>query len=97
MNQSKKNTIIKNSILFCAITLLAGCTSVPVKPKFPEAPAKLLEPCEKLKEITTPEIKLSEFLKIVTENYTLYHTCMVKHDAWVEWYNEQKKNYSTIK
>jgi len=79
-------------ILLTAISILflSGCVSVPVQRKFPEATPILLEPCTELKEHTQSE-KLSEQIRIVTENYGEYHKCKAKMKGWVEWYNEQKK------
>jgi len=78
------------------LVLLVGCSSVPVAPKFPEVPEKILQTCpqlEKLKE----EPKLSEVAKNITNNYTTYYECAVKHDAFVEWYRIQKKIYESVK
>ncbi len=71
--------------------LLAGCsiTAVPVTPKFPEAPATLQEKCAELKE-ATEGMSLTEFTKVVIENYMLYHECKVKVEGWNDWYNKQK-------
>jgi biotin-(acetyl-CoA carboxylase) ligase len=69
---------------------------VPVAPKFPEVPERILQKCpqlEKLKE----EPKLSEVAKNITNNYTTYYECAVKHDAFVEWYRIQKKIYESVK
>jgi hypothetical protein len=84
----------KKLLLFCvpAVLFLAGCsTTVPVKQKFPEAPAVLMEKCEPLETIDQPSIVFSEFLKTVTKNYTKYHSCAKLIEAWQEWYVEQKK------
>lgn len=71
--------------------LLTGCgiTAVPVTPKFPEAPATLQEKCAELKE-ATEGMSLTEFTKVVVENYVLYHECKVKVEGWNDWYNKQK-------
>ena len=71
--------------------LLAGCsiTAVPVAPKFPEAPATLQEKCAELKE-ATEGMSLTEFTKVVVENYVLYHECKVKVEGWNDWYTKQK-------
>lgn len=73
------------------VLLLAGCsTTVPVAQKFPEVPNTLLQKCVDLKKLND-EAKLSDLAKTITINYTMYYDCLVKHDAWVEWYNIQKK------
>lgn len=75
--------------------LLSGCsTSVPVARKFPDAPETLMTPCVSLKKIEKEDPLLSEIIKIVTENYTLYHECALKSESWIEWYNVQKKTFN---
>lgn len=79
--------------LFALVLLvLSGCsiTAVPVTPKFPEAPATLQERCAQLKE-ATEGMTLTEFTKVVVENYILYHECERKVEGWNEWYQKQKK------
>ena len=83
---------MKYILLFCVIILLAGCaTPVPVKQKFPEAPTMLMEKCPPLEKIEGDTIMFSEFLKVVTRNYTKYHGCAKMIEAWQLWYTEQKK------
>jgi len=85
----------KKLLLFCAVLstfLLSGCSNtVPVKQKFPEAPAVLMEKCEPLETIDKPSIVFSEFLKVVTKNYTKHHSCSKLVESWQLWYTEQKK------
>jgi PBP1b-binding outer membrane lipoprotein LpoB len=81
------------TIGLCAV-FLAGCTTtVPVKRNFPDAPERLMKPCTELKQIEKNDPVLSEVIKTVAENYTLYHECSMKNDAWIEWYNVQKKAF----
>lgn len=81
-------------LLLAFIIMLSGCsTTVPVTRKFPDAPETLLKPCPDLKKIEKDNPLLSEVIKSVTENYTLYHECSLKNDAWIEWYNVQKKTF----
>jgi len=77
--------------------LITGCsTTVPVKAKFPEVPDRLLVSCPQLEKV--PEApKLSEVAKTVTNNYTTYYECAVKHDGFVEWYQIQKRIYESVK
>ena len=78
--------------------LLAGCsTPVPIKPVFPEVPQVLKEKCENLKKIEGDKVAITEMLKVVIHNYTLYHECSTKVDGWQEWYDSQKKIYESIK
>jgi len=88
---------MKALILSLAL-LLTGCvTSVPVKQKFPEAPQVLKERCENLKKVEGDKVAITEMLKVVIHNYTLYHECSTKVDGWNEWYESQKKIYESVK
>ena len=53
-----------------------------------------MTPCAQLKKIEKEDPALSEVVKSVTENYTLYHECSLKTDSWIEWYNAQKKTFN---
>jgi hypothetical protein len=76
---------------------ITGCsTPVPIKPKFPQAPAMLLEPCLELKKLEN-DAKLSDVAKTVFENYAFYHDCSLKNRAWGEWYKAQKKIFEDVK
>jgi hypothetical protein len=79
------------------LAALVGCsTTVPVKVKFPEAPEKLLVKCPQLEKLGE-EPKLSDISKTITVNYTTYYECAVKDDAWIEWYQIQKKIFEDTK
>jgi hypothetical protein len=83
------------TILF--VVLLTGCsTTVPVVAKFPEVPQHLLVKCPQLNKVND-EAKLSDISKTITMNYTEYYACAVKNDAWIEWYQIQKKIFEGIK
>ena len=78
--------------------LLSGCATkvVPIAVKFPQAPPALLAKCPQL--ITLPEdSKLSDVAKTVTQNYTLHYECVIKHDAWIDWYQQQKEIFDNVK
>ena len=78
--------------------LLAGCsTPVPVAPKFPNAAPELMKKCEDLKKIEGDKVAITEMLKVVVHNYSLYYECSTKVDGWQEWYNAQKKIYESAK
>jgi inorganic pyrophosphatase len=70
---------------------------VPVKTKFPDAPQVLKEKCESLKKIEGNQVAITEMLKVVIHNYTLYHECSTKVEGWQEWYETQKKIHENIK
>ena len=85
-------------IILSLALLLSGCATkaVPIVVKFPQAPATLLEKCPPLK--TLPEdSKLSDVAKTVTQNYTLYYECVIKYDAWIDWYQQQKEIFDNVK
>ena len=79
------------------LVLLTGCSSlVPVKAKFPDVPERLIVKCPQLEKVSeTPTI--SDVTKTVTNNYTTYYECAVKHDALVEWYKIQKNIFESVK
>lgn len=80
------------------ILLLTGCsTVVPVKQKFPNATPELMKKCESLKKIEGDKVAITEMLKVIVYNYSLYHECSTKVDGWQDWYNEQKKIFDNAK
>ena len=86
-------------VLFVVIAVLMGCsTTVPVTAKFPDAPQTLLQKCpEKLQTIEGEKVNIIDFTKVIVINYGIYHECAVKNDAWIEWYNTQKKIFNEVK
>ena len=85
-------------VIFIILAFLAtGCsTTVPVTAKFPQAPERLMQLCPQLEKLEN-EAKLSDISKTITNNYTSYYECAVKDDAWIEWYQIQKKIFEQIK
>jgi pectin methylesterase-like acyl-CoA thioesterase len=71
--------------------LLVGCTTVPVKQKFPDSVAELREKCPQLAQIEGERVAITDMLKVVIANYTTYYQCANKVDGWNEWYDKQKK------
>lgn len=77
--------------------LLVGCsTTVPITAKFPEAPQHLMTKCPQLQKLND-EPKLSEVAKTISANYTTYHECALKNESWIEWYNNQKNIFESVK
>jgi hypothetical protein len=76
--------------------LLVGCTSVPVERHFPAVPKALMVECPALAQ-TPGGAKFSEVLDIINNNYAEYHQCRAKTQAWIDWYNEQKKTFDEVK
>lgn len=81
---------------------LGGCSlfekqPIPVKREFPQATPELMKKCEQLKTIQGDKVAITEMLKTVVENYTLYYQCSTKVEGWQEWYTEQKKIFDEVK
>jgi hypothetical protein len=76
--------------------LLSGCTTVPVTQKFPEAPSIIQQSCKPLEQVGN-SATISEFAKVVVNNYTEYYQCSTLVDAWQEWYKNQKKIFEELK
>ena len=83
-------------ITFALLFLLTGCITSPVKHAFPKPPETITERCPDLNQIAQDEEKLTEFLKVVTKNYALYHECSAKHDLLVKWINDQKAIHDEV-
>ena len=80
------------------VLLLAGCsTVVPDKQKFPNATPELMKKCESLKKIEGDKVAITDMLKVIVQNYSLYYECSTKVDGWQDWYNEQKKIFDSVK
>jgi predicted metallo-beta-lactamase superfamily hydrolase len=76
--------------------LLVGCSATPVKRNFPEAPQELKVSCPDLQKVKD-NAKLSDVVSTVSTNYTQYHECRSKADAWTEWYENQKQIFESVK
>jgi hypothetical protein len=75
---------------------LASCTTtqpVPIKQTWPNVDKDNLIACPNLKEIAETNTSLTDLLLVVQDNYGEYYTCKDRVDAWIKWYNEQKKNF----
>ena len=84
-------------LMLLPVVLLGGClATAPVTVKFPEVPQELMKACPNLKQ-TEPTAKLSDVLKVVTDNYSQYHECRVEVDSWIEWYKTQKQIFESVK
>ena len=76
---------------------LSACVSVPVDRKFPKAPEELMAICPDLQTIPVGTTQLSVVVEAVTTNYGQYQLCQAKSSTWIDWYNEQKKIFDSVK
>jgi len=77
--------------------LLASCsTTVPVVAKFPDAPPELLKRCEELKQVESGKNSITDVLRVVVENYTLYYQCSNRVEGWHEWHKVQKEIFDSV-
>jgi len=78
------------------LSLYGCCTPIPVERHFPSVPVELKTPCPDLKKIE-PTTKLSDVVDTVIDNYSLYHECSIKFKAWIDWYDQQKTIFESVK
>ena len=86
---------MKTLMLILVILSLSGCVT-PVNRNFPDAPAMLKEKCPELLDVKKTD-KLSDVLLTVTQNYGQYNECSIKLDSWIQWYEDQKKIFDSVK
>lgn len=84
-------------VILSLVIVLSACTSVPVKQKFPDAPVSLTEKCENLMKIEGDRVAITDMLKVVVKNYSMYYECSTKVEGWNTWYVEQKKIFESVK
>ena len=88
---------MKKSIIALAFTLVGCSTTVPVTVKFPQHPETLSDTCPALKTIPEDTDKISVLSDVVVDNYIQYRECKIKVDGWLEWYENQRKLFESIK
>jgi hypothetical protein len=82
--------------MITAFTLTA-CVSVPVERKFPKAPDELMANCAELQTIPANTTQLSVVVETIVANYGQYQWCQTKTNTWINWYNDQKKIFESVK
>lgn len=85
---------MKYILTLTSILMLSGC--ITVKHAFPTPPELLTERCPNLTQLAENEEQLTELLKVVTKNYSLYYDCAAKHELLVKWINEQKAIHDAV-
>lgn len=89
---------MRSLVVICSLLLLTACTTTaPVVMKFPDAPAELTKPADKLTPLPKDKKELHDILDNVNTNYGKYYELRDKYNAWIEWYNAQKKIYEEVK
>jgi hypothetical protein len=87
---------MKLVILALALSLSACSTLVPVAVKFPEAPGRQAQTaCPNLQKLKD-DAQLSDVSKTIAINYSAYYECAVKTDAWIEWYQTQRRIFEGV-
>lgn len=86
------------TLLLVLTLFLAGCTTtVPVTQTWPEPPGlQSMQSCGELQQLQASPL-LSDVARTVTHNYTKYYECVVKLEAWQEWYQLQQIIYQGLK
>ena len=88
---------MKRLLIIACLFAVTGCSMfVPVKRHFPDVPKELNTKCPDLALVPDTD-KLSEVLTVVTGNYASYKECQATVDLWNEWYDQQKKNFDSVK
>lgn len=83
------------------VLFLSGCSifqkPVPVKRTFPEVPQELTKMCMELMQIESNKTSITDMLKVVVHNYSLYYECSNRVEGWNDWYKEQKNIFDSVK
>lgn len=88
---------MKYLVIMLTFVLSACSTTVPVVAKFPDAAPELMKKCESLKKAEGEKVLITDLLKVVVHNYSMYYECSAKVDGWQEWYTAQKRIYESAK
>lgn len=89
------------AVMLLSVVFLTGCSffkqPVPVVPKFPDATPELMKKCESLLTVEGDKVLITDMLKTIVHNYTLYYQCSSKVDGWQDWYIKQKRIFEDLK
>jgi hypothetical protein len=84
--------------LSASCLMMLGCsTTVPLKMKWPAAPAELQQPADNLKPLPADKKTLADLIENANENYGTYYQLKERYEAWQQWYDTQKKIYESVK
>jgi len=86
---------MKHVMVAVMLVALVGCanTGAPVKIKWPDAPAELMEPSEDLTPLTPEQTKLSDLIDNANTNYAKYYNLKDRFDTWQQWYKTHSQIY----
>jgi uncharacterized protein YceK len=86
------------TILLALTLFLTGCASVvPVTQTWPEAPGlQSMQACGTLKTLEVGST-LSQVAEVINHNYSEYYQCVVKLEAWQDWYRKQETIHKGLK
>lgn len=87
---------MKYILLICTLFISACSTTVPIRQDFPDAPTVLLEKCVNLHKASDTETDITNLLKVVINNYSLYYECAERQNGWIEWYAKQQQIFNGI-
>jgi len=88
---------MKALIVAISFLFITGCSvTTPVKRNFPPAPEALMKQCDDLKLLAGDKVSITDLLKVVVENYSLYYECSNKVDGWNDWYKSMKRIYDEV-
>ena len=89
---------MKKLLLIIALLALTSCSlAPPARPAWPEAPTEILQPAPNLTPLGKDQHNLSDLIENANINYSEYFSLRNKYNAWIEWYNTQKKIYDNSK
>ena len=57
----------------------------------------MTEKAPELKPVPADKKEFTDLLENVNENYGQYYDVREKYNAWIEWYNTQKRIYEDVK
>lgn len=87
---------MKKILAIFLIMLVTGCATGVAK--FPDVPDTLTKPADALTPLdTSKKVELSDIVENANVNAGKYYELRVKYNAWIDWYNNQKKIFDSIK
>ena len=92
-----KQVVVLSMLSVSCLTMLGCSTTVPLKMKWPEAPAELQQPAGNLTPLPDDKKTLTDLIENVNENSGTYYQLKERYEAWQHWYDAHKKIYEGLK